>query len=572
MERLNLDVEVIAAFIEKIHLFRSLGDDALFEIAERLEEKQFETGQMIVESGQASQDFYIIYSGRVEVTQEGQGQQKAIFVSGDYLGEEAVLPNIRRQASAHAKEPTIVFVLSQDAIDEIPSIIASMRHNLTISVRTRRLIKEKHFDWILEDEVIYFLMRKHPILFWEKMILPLLVGFAGFASLVFWYMNPTVPENLWYVIMGVLGVFGIMLGWTWLDWRNDYYIVTNQRVIWLEKVIALYDSRQEANLPEVLSVSENTDVFEHLFFDAGTVTVRTMVGNIVMRHMHYPHQARFIIEEQWQRARALENRQAKKELRKAIEEKLKEPVPLEAKKRKEPPKKKTLLERIVENRQRARNSMKLRYEEGKTITYRKHTFILFKRILIPSVVTIMAFAVLFWQLFLQFWRPESVFLPMSVLFLYAFVCVITLLWPLYQYEDWRNDIFQVTEDKIFDIDKKPLGDVQSRSAPLENIQSTEYERRGFFSILLNYGTVYINIGAESFEFENVWSPADVQQDINRRYVARRRKQEEAEAKQERENMLDWLIAYHDKSLEFDEISQQANKAEESMEEDGYEGE
>ncbi len=568
MDRLNLDVEVIAAFIEKIHIFRSLKDDHLFDIVERLEERHYEAGQVILESGEPSRDFCVIYSGKVDCFQEERGQEKAVFVPGDYLGEEALLPKVTRHAIVRAQEYTVILFLSDAMISEIPEAIAQLLSDLKISVKTRQLIKEKHFDWILEDEVIYFLMRKHPILFWEKMILPLLIGFTGLALFIYWALDTSVPHTVWYISMFILGLFGIGLGWNWLDWRNDYYVVTNQRVIWLEKIIGLYDSRQEANLPEILSVVENIDTIEHTFFDSGTVTVRTMVGSIVMKHMHYPHQARFIIEEQWQRAQEFQTRQAKEELGKAIEEKFRDPIPLETKEKKEPPKKKTFVDRFIEYRQRVRNSLKLRYEEGKTITYRKHWVVLVKRAGIPSVATVVAFGFLFWQIYNRISQQSETLPPISFLILFAGICFLVFLWALYQYEDWRNDIFQVTDDKIFDIDKKPLGEVNSRSAPLENIQSTEYERRGILSVLFNYGTVYINIGTESFDFQNVWSPADVQQDINRRYVARRRKQEEIEAKQEREQMLDWLIAYHGKAPEFEKFKDNDSEEGPNTEEQG----
>ena len=47
--------------------------------------------------------------------------------------------------------------------------------------------------------------------------------------------------------------------WNYIDWGNDYYILTNQRVVWLEKVVGIYDSRQEAPLSTVLSVGVETD-------------------------------------------------------------------------------------------------------------------------------------------------------------------------------------------------------------------------------------------------------------------------------------------------------------------------
>src|SRR3990172_3050759 len=65
------------------------------------------------------------------------------------------------------------------------------------------------------------------------------------------------------IVLAIIASIGILAWGVWnaIDWSNDYYLVTNQRVIWLEKVIGLYDSRQEAPLSTILSVGVGTDAF-----------------------------------------------------------------------------------------------------------------------------------------------------------------------------------------------------------------------------------------------------------------------------------------------------------------------
>ena len=124
------------------------------------------------------------------------------------------------------------------------------------------------------------------------------------------------------------------------------------------------------------------------------------------------------------------------------------------------------------------------------------------------------------------------------------------LWWIYQYIDWRNDIFQVTPDEILDIDKKPFGSETRRAAPLENILSTESERVGLAGYLLNFGTVYITVGGANLDFEDVLDPTAVQADIDRRREARAAQKREFEAISERERMSDWLVAYHENEAEW----------------------
>ena len=88
-----------------------------------------------------------------------------------------------------------------------------------------------------------------------------------------------------------------------MDWGNDYYIVTNQRVVWLEKVVGIYDSRQESALSTVLSVGVEANPLGRVL-DYGDVIVRTFVGKIPFSHVDHPYQAARMIEEYWMRTRS----------------------------------------------------------------------------------------------------------------------------------------------------------------------------------------------------------------------------------------------------------------------------
>ncbi len=122
-------------------------------------------------------------------------------------------------------------------------------------------------------------------------------------------------------------------------------------------------------------------------------------------------------------------------------------------------------------------------------------------------------------------------------------------WWIYQYVDWRNDIFQVTSDQILDIDRQPFGTEERRAAPLENILSTQAHRYGLAGYLLNFGTVEITVGGAHLDFQDVLDPVGVQADIDRRREARIKQRREAEAAAERERMSDWLVAYHENEEE-----------------------
>jgi hypothetical protein len=203
------------------------------------------------------------------------------------------------------------------------------------------------------------------------------------------------------------------------------------------------------------------------------------------------------------------------------------------------------------------NWFKLRTENSGTITYRKHWFVLWRQAWQPTILIALVGLGMVGRLVTLARTPgmrlfDAAQVPpvdTTMLVLITLLFAI-LLWWIYQYLDWRNDIFQVTPDQILDIDRKPFGSEERRAAPLENILSTEAERVGLAGYLLNFGTVYISVGGAHLDFEDVLDPTGVQADIDRRRETRAALRREMEAASERERMSDWLVAYHENEAEF----------------------
>ena len=206
------------------------------------------------------------------------------------------------------------------------------------------------------------------------------------------------------------------------------------------------------------------------------------------------------------------------------------------------------------------NVFKLRVEEADTVTYRKHWFVLLQQAARPlffffGVITLIGLRI--W--YLAGTENNAVFeringgipRPDTMIVSLLFVLLIIFGWMIWEYVDWSNDIFKVTPDEIIDLDKTPFGSEERRSAQIENILSTEYERIGLTGYLLNYGTVYITVGGTKLEFQDVLDPAGVQADINRRRMVRIAKKNDDNASVERERMATWLAAYHQNVNEFD---------------------
>ncbi len=548
-------------FLDKMHLFNGLKEEQLSGVGLTLVEKEVTAGQIVFKKDDKPDGFYMVYKGRVKVTRPREGGEDflARLVAGDYFGEEALFENRNRSATISAMEDCVLLFLSREGFEALLKHHEILRPNFKVAIKSRKLARSTKFKWIGKNEVIYFIARRHVLRLYQALVAPvlsLLIPIGLFVAGVF--TAATTPYALGVLIMtGILG----WVVWKVIDWSNDYYIVTNQRVIWLEKVIGLYDSRQEAPLGTILSVGVETDMIGRAL-DFGNVIVRTFVGKLEFDYVDHPVQAADMIREYWERTKAVTNISQQEVMRNTIRQKLGLPVekrqldplppvvPVDEKKLTETP----LWAHALSN------LFKLRIEDGGTVTYRKHWVILLQQEWKPVALFLAALFLWFWRMSYLVQSPDHAFLqpnaagslrPDTISLTIPLLMMPIIFWLWYEYADWKNDTFMVTTDEIFDIDRKPFGEEERRAAQIENILSTTYKRDGFIAYAFNYGTVTISVGGTQLTFDNVIDPASVQSDINRRRMSRIAKKNEDAGNADRDRFATWLAAYHQNLSDFD---------------------
>ncbi len=191
------------------------------------------------------------------------------------------------------------------------------------------------------------------------------------------------------------------------------------------------------------------------------------------------------------------------------------------------------------------NLFRARYELNGVITYRKHIFILFKNswwLWLMFVLLIVSFFARLVQL---------IHIPSYSLL--GILLTINILALAYAFADWANDRFQITDKQVIDLDRKPFGRESKRSALLENILSLDYRRENIIQRIFDFGTVAINVGDIQLDFEHVAQPISVQNELFERYNAVIKENELAESRRRRDDMVEFLAAYHEESNDEDEM-------------------
>lgn len=561
----SVDLEDKIELLRREYIFRELDDEQLAWVASLFHTRPYERDKLVFRQGRHPDYFYFVYSGKVRITmrEDGQEQNINLFGRGDFFGEEGLIFHRPRPASARTVETTNLLRMKAAHFHHMMEVYPSVRKGLEATARSRQLAREKNFGFRGGDEVIYFVVRKHIFFLVLSLVLPTLMLVLSPVAIVIGLTMPTLFFRWLIVGSGMLmGVIGILWGvWKYLDWGNDYYIVTDQRVIWLEKVIALYESRREAPLDTILAVNVASSMIGRIV-GYGNVNVRTFTGGILMRNAANPHEFASFVEGFKERALEISREEEAEAMDRALrdalvtretppEHRLSPPPEAPPPQRKPPPQPVQRRQPVPSLRQRLDHLFKVRYEQGGVITYRKHWFVLLGKVWLPLLLfltlSLGTLTLLYWDYTGRF-SLFSAFVIVAVALLFM---IPVLIWLVYEYLDWSNDIYRLSTEQIFDIERKPLGREEKKTAPLESILSIEHEREHLIGVLLNYGNVVINVGETRFVFRGVFNPDQVHQDIADYREALNRKKREREAERERDRMVDWLVRFYEQTEEIE---------------------
>ena len=104
-------------FLKKVPLFQSLKDRQLQRLADRMVERDYPAGTVIVEQGHGGEGFFVLVSGKAEAIRErGDGEKAVVNTFGptDFFGELALLDEEGlRTASIKTIQPTHCLVLTR---------------------------------------------------------------------------------------------------------------------------------------------------------------------------------------------------------------------------------------------------------------------------------------------------------------------------------------------------------------------------------------------------------------------------------------------------------------------------
>ncbi|HEX7588686.1 MAG TPA: cyclic nucleotide-binding domain-containing protein, partial [Anaerolineae bacterium] len=446
--------------LQQIPLFGKLPAQHLAALANIAKREHFVPGQRLVAQNDLGNRFIVVESGLVNLRRtDPDGIERSVGVvsphspanapgtAKPYFGEQMFTSQEPFDYHAEAVRPTEALVFYRADFDQLVKDRPALTHMLGF-VESAELKRTHGFRWVEAGESIVLIAHKH---WWALLpgLVPvaILVVIAVVALFILHFV--LVAEMLQWIALVASIVILLVLAWQVWDWLNDEYLVTTRRVAHVERILFTRDLRESAPIDKVLGVTLERK-FPSDYFGVSTVVIQTAgreKGNITFAYVAKGEQIRKLVNGQQDRVRARQAAEGRERFRQSIHNELrhylnpesvaaeraaeqaKQPAP-----RPQPPKSTwSTVQGLV------RAWLVLELKEPGRVVWRKHWSVLLVQVgkwvggLFLLDIVAGFFAVTPSIQFPGYWLGGLVAL------------VILLGGVLWQWEDWRNDTYAVTE-------------------------------------------------------------------------------------------------------------------------------
>jgi membrane protein YdbS with pleckstrin-like domain len=554
-------------------LFDGMSSEALERWAKRFKREKHPRGDMIARQGQHPSAFYIVDRGELRGTVQKDEKEvpRAYYYPGDHFGGLRLLSGEPLDSTISVFTDAELFVLDKADFDRLVEQVPEVRERLRTLGSQRRQAARMRFHWQRPNEVTLLFSTKHWIALLRGLRLPILLALGGVVATTLYVGVPSggLAIALLMVISGSMLAFSVLLAlYRFFDWRNDHYIITTLRVLHVERVLLLRESRDEAPIERVqdAQVRQKGPLAQLLGFGDILIQTAAATERILFRDIPNPARVQDILFRPVQHAQTRERAEERESIRQELGQKLdlsdgteereesskpEKAGPSDGERDASPPASSpewlVLLQRIWDGlRGQFTFDTWIVTDGGNTITWRKNGWLLIKVSLLPIFSGLAVAAMLVWVL------SSGIGFPLVPLFMFI-VIVLVFGWWFYRFWDWQNDIYQVSGSRLVDLKRRPLFlEEMRRETTLERVENISLSIPGPLAQLLNYGTVIIETAGElgAFRFEHVHNPRGVQMEIFNRRERINRERREAEKMQRRAELAEWFEIYDDlKQLE-----------------------
>ncbi|GAB4513519.1 MAG: hypothetical protein OHK0046_14300 [Anaerolineae bacterium] len=533
----------VESHIRRLPIFARVPPDQLTPIIEAFQVMRYEPGEFLFRQGEPTQGMIVFVSGQAQLIQThpatGRSQVIGLIQANQYLNELALFQAGTETASLYAIETSTVLFLSRARLMNIIGYYPELRQYLPVAQEAvpRRAPTVKVFAGQRDSEGILLNSRRH---WWAYVRKSWPAFFLAIAIIIGSGYLPSPALSLVIVLLALV-IAGVYVLYNYLEWRNDRVIITDQRVIRIERdILSFKTSISEVPLTSIQEVNADNitaDPFSRLF-NYGMVEIKTAgdAGNMKLTVIPDPDNVQDIIFDNRNRQRENREREHLNTIRATIDKAIgndqsssQPTIPTTP-----PPAKQN------------RSLLPTRFIGDKgEIVYRRHLVFWAARAFVPVIGLVASVMLMLLGGVLPILQEGGIIVSIFGFFM----ALIFGIWLYFADWDWRNDLYIISDDTVQLVHRRPFW-LQNEidQVLLASVDNVVSEQSGLLQSLFGYGNVKISlIGSDPNDakvFKGAPKPRQIASEISGRQARVKQRAREADERRRREEIAEYLSVYH----------------------------
>jgi CRP-like cAMP-binding protein len=485
----------ILSNIRRLPLFAPCNPEQLNAVAGSFQMLRYAPGQPLYQQGENSHALYQFVSGSGQIlrTTGGSGTQHVVgqVRPGEFIGEASLFSGALRDVTVVAAEESVVLLLQKAALDQLLAVRPDIQRVLNVRNDIRSEAQYNKERGVRTDETVLLTTRRHIWTFFKKTLRA--VALAAAIVFVALLIGRLPSAGLLPVCLCAGGLIFplLMAGYYYIDWQNDFFTITSQRIIHEERAAltgvvqrdqVLLNSLQNINLQRRGYIADLLGYGDVILTTAGRDKP------LILDRIPNPNHVQDLIFQNSEGGLAGMG--------------------------------------TVVTISHGSSAFSLggffppmRMVEGSRITLHKHWVVLLRYIVRPIFGFVLLLGVLAVIAALGQTTLGALATPTCVLVFVLVWLVVNSFLVLWGYLSWLGDIYIIEDEQIIDIKRSPFGFSEYRAqAGLQQIQNVSSAVSSVIGRIFNYGDVYVQTAAGNsrLDFNDVANPSSVSDEILRR--------------------------------------------------------
>lgn len=568
----------IEQYARQLPLFAPLPDDLFQPLLSAMVIIRHEAGETVFHQGETSKGMYLLISGRADLIRkddDGNDVRVGRLEPNQFINEKSLYQKGRETATLVVRVTSSFLVISRNQLWDVVANYPQIKQYIPVPVEakpqkpkptvsstptpnprpvqtpqqprpqpthtpspvqaTSQPAERAEFDGQRKNELVLLKTRRHWWSFIQKAWFPAMLFGIG---LMVWAFIP-IPF-IQVIACGFVGLFvpAVLMLYHFVEWRNDMLIITNQRVVYIErKLFALSYNKTEIVLARIHQVNIEINPRDPMarLFRYGSIELRTAgdSGNIILHTIQNVDDVQDVIFENRSKNPDVDTNSDRDQIRNDIERVLAgEDISESSNKR-----------QTITPAQKIFAPLRSKFinADGDTV-YRRHAVVWWRKMIRPALVIIGAFAVL---IFGATWGLGAFSGIIGIALFFG-----AMLWAWWIDWDWRNDMYIIGDSRVKLIRKRPLW-LQNKDDHIlmESIDNVTSEKGGIWQNIFNYGDVRISlIGGDRGDEKwlvSVPNPQGIQAEITKRQERRRNAERDTAEKRRKKEIAEYISVYHE---------------------------